>query len=155
MNQPLASGSARRNALAAIAVVMLIAAGWLLFGSSDSEAARNRLGYFYDIDARELVVAEDTGDDARAIRAMVFACGNCEDDTARFIGWLESAAADHDASQSRVIPSSSDSGYRIALPPQPGDDALQWSPRNEQTIAALRQAAMQQCSNTALTVCTP
>jgi hypothetical protein len=155
MNQPSQTGGTRRMVMVAIAAVTLVAAGWLLFGSSDSEAARNRLGYFYDADAGKLIVAEDNGDNAQAIRAMVFACGSCEDDATQFIGWLESTSPDHDASQPRVIPSSNDSGYRIApLPREPGG-TLQWAARTEQSIAAMRHAAQSRCDGDALSVCNP
>lgn len=157
MNQGNPTGGSRRWVMVSVAIALLLAAGWLLRGTNNSEAARNRLGYFYDAEARALIVDQDTGERSGAIRAMIFSCGECADDSARFIGWLETTASGDAATPTRAIPSTNDEGYRIALPPvESSDTELNWSPRTTQAVQQLRQRTADRCNDsTSLIACFP
>lgn len=81
-------------AVGAIAVVILLIAGWLAFGRSQGPAVEQ--AWYYDLDAGELTtgavgqVPPFTASDGHTlVRAAVFTCGDCADKASHYIAYLE------------------------------------------------------------------
>jgi len=110
--------------LAAVAVVLAVVLAVRGFG----ETAPGRAVYLYDTEAGKLVVGDlydFQSDPGSRVVAHVFGCGGCGDDTARFIGYLES---EQDG---------------VAMVRRESDTA--WTPLNTEAGLAIADAAEQRC----------
>lgn len=146
--------SNKQTILAVVAIVVLVVAGFLVArqtvlrtppGTVQGEA------WFYDSATGELVAHAG---DHQGIRAHVFACGSCEDESARFTAYLEqtSAAARAEAEKPNPDFTVIEQGQQVAAPPEDGGE-IQWVLMGSMEGAALRESPYKRCETPV--ACTP
>ena len=110
------------------------------------------MGYFYDLNTKTLyVMPADTkipmerpsgpfeGDPA-GVRAHVFACGQCAEESKRFIGYLEKPIPEADR------PPPDDPRSEVTLVKRPEDS--KWVESDSREAAAIREAVFSRCTAT-------
>ena len=81
---------------AAILGILLIGlGGWRIYRywtTDPRDPPRQRMEYYYNTQNQALVVKPAGSADSQNVRARVYACGSCAEESKRFVGWLEIAA---------------------------------------------------------------
>jgi len=77
-----------------VAVVVILGSIYAIAKQAGSGAPKRlSYGYYFQIDSGKLIVDEFTPrwslNGGKAVRAMVYSCGECANADARFIGWLQ------------------------------------------------------------------
>ncbi|GIW78286.1 MAG: hypothetical protein KatS3mg105_0093 [Gemmatales bacterium] len=139
----------------ALVLLAVAAAGYFLIKPDTSERDKEYepLSYYYDQNKKELFVAPsgrevpfetDSGSyqgEPAAVRAHVFACGSCADESKRFIGWLSKPAPPGQAGGAEEW---------IRLP-----DQNKWYPSNSPEAQRIFNQVRQRCQKTHVLHCSP
>lgn len=118
--------------------------------------------YYYDVASGQLTVARKGGippfnlPPEGLVQAMVFSCGDCANESERFIGWVESyndeALAKLRAASGKQLDPAAEGELRfetqlmrnVAPPPQEGGK-LEWVPMEDPRAANLQMQVTQSC----------
>jgi hypothetical protein len=112
--------------------------------------------YYYDLSTGDLFVAAggptgvvDSPAGNEAVKAAVYACGDCNDETNRFVAYLEKATPEAIEQLSRPMaertdPGAIDSGMWVSLP----DTPPQWIIASSPQAQMIRDAPYGQCAAT-------
>lgn len=148
------------------AVVVLVVAVLLGVRAMTPSPSSTPNAYFYDVASGQLTVARKAGvppfnlPAEGLVQANVFSCGDCANESERFIGWLESyndeALAKLRAASGRKLDPAEEGDLRfetqlmrvIAPSPQEGTD-LQWLPMDDPRVANLQMQVSQACADDA------
>lgn len=142
-----------------IALAVIALAGWYIASQGGTQRAVEQT-YYYDLDAGSLFVGDvgkvppfQTDDDHTAVNAAVFSCGDCADESTRFIGYLEQYSDAYRATmgdEEAFTPEIAEGGHLIASP-----DAIEWLSLATEQGRALQAEVMSRCGGDLPKGCQP
>lgn len=157
-------------AVCAVLLLVALALSLSLGGRPQPELPRV---WFYDLETGDLFAASDelppidapSGASA-GVRAHVFACGDCSDPDARFVGWIETYPPETRQAWVRLV---QETPQNSAVPPSDlveqaelgtgqirSPDGGEWVPYGSRQAQAIRERAIAQCQQRQdLTPCLP
>ena len=151
----------------AVGLIALAIVGWQCAGafSDPTPLPRVSQAYFYDLNTRELFVAPADSEDPlvtnsgdfeghpAGVRAVVFSCGSCSDESQRFVGWLEMPDPEFDEESLESESSGEDEPSGMLVRRPAGD---QWHSQDSPEAETIMREAQSSCgADDAIRPCLP
>lgn len=167
-----------KNPLVGVVIVVVILVIVVMMIRSNGPVGENPLAYYYDLQSGELFVAnkddvppiEAPSGAGNGVLAAVFACGSCENEADRFVGWvskydpqvheqvrlLNASPMAVDAAGNPIDAMAVNAYAYIAVLPETVGDDVEWISLNAPQVQFIREAPFTKCpEGAAVQTCYP
>jgi hypothetical protein len=149
-----------------IAVVILGIAGYIMMSTSGGGGGKQiEQRYFYDLSTGELTAMGNepapvtAASGSQAVWAHVFSCGSCEDESQRFVAYLQKLTDEAKAEFAKPLTQQDSdvimAGGRVALPPKEPGGEIRWVPADGMEGMRIGEAPLSLCPGGTPKLCEP